>query len=753
MDLLENIVVNLLSDTYTLIVGFVAIGIPLALQMAVNASEKYDNALVIKRLTTGWIINPITLILFSTIYVTLSLSLEVAFPELSKFDYFVSHYLTEIRSTLGGVFISIIIGAGYFYIRFYYRVLQSTEKYIDGFLFPNTSLVPAIYWLNGALTWRVFSILVDKIESKKIAKKDFKSINAGLEVLITQLEEKSWEKRYIDILFKFNCKIRKAYLKEFKKSAPKLSPSDILIIKMYWDALIRIVKLSRGNQDTKLSFHSQRLLSSLAVNFIHHPQYNDIASSNFSTTTEEKINWSHDLYELARWQSQQDSKGIDLVLECEWIRDLCGVLAEPDYRYSRAGTMEAFKTFENILELVAQNHPNKIFNVYKNFSEGMPSFHGYDHFPAACDKDTVWINDFWASFDRKNFSLEGDDKVSEELLSLKDGRAYIKHASYGMSRPLTEQEVVLEWNRLNYKEIYKKSYLDYCGFLALKFVAILAYFQKWNELKYCLEWAKPRDSQVNYIGNVLLASTDKEIERIIFSKFETINNNHWFFERHDILPFVCRGLLFQLVFYYEKTGDFSHFFTSGGLSESRKQTRILELLINQQQFIEYCGVFDSSLISRVVSYLKDSLANLESRTNKLLVNCEPSASRWEQFKIAIEEGWHTKATTDPLANMFLSMLNFKFTEKICPVEIKLVIQEFPKEDFIEGFPSVANNEIFGEIALDRTLHFVYEEIKRKAVEKPGGDINPTDKALVIASAAKLAEMGVNLHLKLIHDLH
>jgi hypothetical protein len=137
MDLLENFVENLLSDTYTLIVGFVVIGIPLALQIAVNASEKYDSALVIKRLTTGWIINPVSLIFCSTIYVILSLSLKFLLPVISHTNN-MNDYLIKINLTLAVGFITIIISAGYFYIRFYYRTLKSTEKCVDDFLFPNS---------------------------------------------------------------------------------------------------------------------------------------------------------------------------------------------------------------------------------------------------------------------------------------------------------------------------------------------------------------------------------------------------------------------------------------------------------------------------------------------------------------------------------------------------------------------------------------------------------------------------------------
>lgn len=741
MELFKRLVETLISDSYTLIVGFVAIGIPLALQIAVNASEKFDNSLLAKRLTTGWIINPIVLIVLSTIYVCISLSIKLFYPIILSSSCFLNNYLSEVKATLAITFLLIMIGAGYFYIRFYYRILKTTEKYISEFLLLDPLLLGFIKKLNNFYSCSIFYKLVVHLESRKFTKKEFASISAGLEVLISQLNKKSWEKTFVDLLFKINNKINRSYFKQYQQPSPKLSSSDILLIKMYWDALIRIIKLSRSNYDTKLSFHSQRLLSSLAIKLIHHPQYEDIATNEFNIEKEEKINWSHDLYEIARWQSQQDTQGIDLVLECEWSRDLCDLLAEPDYRHSRLGTVQALRIFTDILELVAKKHPEKIFSVYKNFSEGMPSYYGHDHFSISLDESTKWENVFWVNFYQKYFSLEGEDKVTDELISLKDGRAYLKYGEYGISRPLTEQELNSSYSRVNYKEIYKKSYLDYCDFLSLKFIAILSYFQRWEELKYCLEWAKPRDSQVNYVGNVLLASSGAEVEQLIFRKFESVNDNHWFFERHDILPYVFRGLLFQLTFYYEKNGTLNNFYTSGELVDSRKQTRILNLLINQYDHVKDCTVFDQRLISEVVDKLKQSLQSLESRAKKLLINSEPSYERWEQFKIDLESGWHTQEISDCWANSFMNMMNFTFTHKVLPVEIQILNLELDKEDFIEGFPSVSNNDFWGRKAFDNMVFPIFKEMQHDAVECTDEENTMIDEALIMASAVQLNDMG------------
>lgn len=71
----------LVSDTFTLIAGFIAIGIPLSLQVIQSASEKYKSPYLIKHLSSYYFISPAFLIVNTLIYLLVSIAFKYLLPE------------------------------------------------------------------------------------------------------------------------------------------------------------------------------------------------------------------------------------------------------------------------------------------------------------------------------------------------------------------------------------------------------------------------------------------------------------------------------------------------------------------------------------------------------------------------------------------------------------------------------------------------------------------------------------------------
>jgi len=64
---------DLISDTFTLLAGFVAIGIPLSIQVVEKAAQRYKSEYLIKHLSSwGWF-TPTVLVTGSFIYIVLAL--------------------------------------------------------------------------------------------------------------------------------------------------------------------------------------------------------------------------------------------------------------------------------------------------------------------------------------------------------------------------------------------------------------------------------------------------------------------------------------------------------------------------------------------------------------------------------------------------------------------------------------------------------------------------------------------------------
>ncbi len=726
--------IKTISDTYTLIVGFVAIGIPLALQIAGRESEKFDNPILTKRLTSGLIVNPVSLISISILYVIFSYSIKLASSNSSKL---ISSYSVELNVFSLTLFLITITWAGWFYSRFYLRVTSKMENFACYLLQIKQPLsIKIAKSLHSKYPIKLMETYIEFRSSKKFAKRDIGNVDAGLEILVQQIKLKKWTPEYQNILFEFTRKLTNAYFGAYKANKPKLTVNDIIIIKLYWVALIKIIKISRNNYDSGMSFHSQRLLYSLAGNLIHHPQYDEIVIDEPSYQGEHKICWSSDFYEIARWQSQQPTKGIDLILECEWIKELCGILSEPSFENSSKGAIQAFRLLIDILHLVTDKHPDKIFKLYKNISENLPSFNGSHRQTYWFDSERKWTQKFWFNFYSQNFEITDFGKIQTELDSLSNGNAYIQYGTFKQSKPLSEHEIEECLAQPEWGELFKKAYLSYSDFIALKFLAVLAFHKRWVELYNCLEWSKPKGSNAHYCGNVFLPEDNTSLAKIIFEKLNWITNDFWFIDRQNIEPYVFEGLAYCFLYLNERYKNPAPIYTGGPLTEIYKQESILSRLIAATESLKGNNTFNDSLINNNLEWLGVSLDRIQERKATLKANLQPTIEQKLNFKDAIVEGWEKKLKNKHNGYNIQSLFKVSYSNNVQANNISIIKQDFPKDSF-----SDSNLEIFGEVAFDRVFNHLYQKLLRLSTHIKSSEKISFQNQVVFANAKTLTDLG------------
>ena len=632
---------NIIEYTYTLIVGFVAIGIPLAIQISGQSSEKYDNTLLAKRLTQGVFVNPVNLIVISVLYITLSLYLNLAVTD-TESDLLVipSDQALIIKSILFLLFFITLISAGWFYIRLYFRSLTKTEKYINNFLMlENTLFLTSLEYVNSKRQSKLLSLWIERFRRRRFSESDMLSINAGLEVLIEQLKSKSWESEFIEILFLFHKKVRKVYFGDYKEVVAPLCKSDVKLIKMYWDALIRIIRLSREAEDAKLSFHSQRLLAEVVSYIVHHPQYDLLVAESYSIISDNKINWTSDVYEIARWQGHQSGKGIDLVIECEWFGNVFGIMRDIDFKNGTKGTVAASRLVIDILYNIASEHPNKIISLFKNISANLygDTRQGY-YFTWPDDESMKWISEFWDDFNNIEFSLKNIDTLDDMLLSLSDGRAYVKYGSYPLSQPLNKAEIEKANEAIKLDEIYESIFLKFIKSIGWEFSALLAFYSRWQEFYDCLEWKQPRETTAHHLGEAMLTTSVSELLELIRRDYNVINSHFRFHDRHEIGPYAFRAFLFQLCYLHERGDGIGLLYTSGSIDDGIIQKQILEKLLEQEKNIKG-NIFSDTVMDSVCNVIRKSITSIDQRIQSDEKNKPIDSDKWTSLKNEIEQGW------------------------------------------------------------------------------------------------------------------
>ena len=740
------------SDTYTLIAGFVAIGIPLSLQFAGQASDRYDNAILAKRLTTGRVVTPNTLIVLSILYIISGMLLKILFKEKSTVvDEQYQYILTAISMSL--FFITIIFSA-WFYLRFYYRILKTTDEYIPELLSINPSwLLDLVKGWNENKERIAFTQYINKFEFVRYVKRDYGQVSTGVEVLIEQIKNKPWDSSYKFMLSQFNMRMVKGYFGSYNKSSSRLNNTDIEFIKLYWDALLRIVRNARNDSNIEMSFKSQRYLSSLLTHIIHHPQYSEMIISNFD---DEKngIRWHTDIFEIARWQSHQRSEGIDLILECEWFGQISNVLAEPDARISFYGTNTAFECLYDVWGLIAKSCPEKILPAYKKITESLPSTYGHDEHFHSNDRGLKWLYSFFRDFYNNPVGMSDKYTIDEQLQALFNGKAYVQYGQFGESRPLTQIEYAEVLTKIDYEELYKETFLLSVKLYSLKLLATLALFERWNELGDCLGWRQPEGSKVTYCGNGFLPENANLLASALFDNYNYITNHHWFYDRHDLDSYVYRGSLYVLLLCFKKNKSLNSIYSGRNLSNIKIEKNILKGLLNQVKYIEVLK--DNDLIE-VEKILNINLENLEKIESKLVLTTPICQDKWFDYKMALIRGWNERAANKREGENILSLFSHSLSKHIQPISCKILNQLQEREQFLKGTYVVGNCEVFGLKAYDRFISCLYTELLKKAENQKSSEIEKLDNIVIFAPQPKLVEYGFKptskRQLLLYHPLH
>lgn len=758
--------VNLLGangETYTIIVGFVVIGIPLALQNVKNDADNYNSKMLVNRFTSGSVVSPFSLVIFSVCYIILSFSAK-GFPKENI-------YFPYINLILFCLFFLTTVCSGYFYIRFYKRVTTSSESYVSRLLnlppltsASKTPKLPTIE-LNSMykkidnkleqttstgitkktyvlLLNQILSIIKTTIERKKkntkqrqikpktYKKKQIDEQSAGLELLLNKFKNKNYSEQFLKLYFEYFHNLERSTFGIFKNKKKTLSDSEITLLSVLWASLIQVLKAARTNQDSMLSFRSQRALSVLISEFVHHPQASKIIVESSHIDQDKQINLSRDIYEIARWQSQQTTDGIDLILECEWMNKLCSLLTECSFENDTNYVLSCFKTYQNIVELNCKKHPEKILTTYKNLVESLPFVdHVYDyqyHLPL----EIRWLFDFWLDFQENKFYLYDTQRIKEHLETLINGKAYIKYGEYGVSRPLTEEEYEQTLVHLKRDKLYKQAYLYQCEYSILVMIGYIAFYKRWKELEECLYWRQPLGTNVNYCGEAVLPESVIALENLISDNFDKINDLMFFVDRHEAINYIFKGLCAILVIFNERKNSVVALFSNSNTTNIKENIEILKHLKKQITNINNENYFSDESVNTIQNLIDNSLVALQERSLNFRKDRKINSEEKSQFSDQLFAGFENKENPYKLNNLF----KVSFTKNILPNQALLIKGEISKDH-------ITCSEHIGTEAHTRLFNHVYQFLTKSAKRTVFKKLNSEGNIIIFANNEKLTSYG------------
>lgn len=304
-------------------------------------------------------------------------------------------------------------------------------------------------------------------------------------------------------------------------------------IKEYWNAIIKIIIVARENYDSYLSFNSQRKLISLILNIINNPLYeNEKFQALFAMKSMQQA-----IYELARYQNLHDKKGIDLFLKCEIISQL-NQFEKKDYFISTKGTVDLYQTLIDIFKIICSDKPQYILDVYRNIVD----FRQYSKdIKTEFTIDDQWILGEISEINRACSKISFDDyhNLNNKFNKIKN---HVEKSRNDDSEDEIEKYLNDIKNKLLPFSIYNRSLKKHRDYISLKILAILAYYERWDEIIKIVNWKNPEESEIINIGNSLVSNEINTLYKIYKDNYDKYLNDNQFIDNHVLVYYIKKAL-------------------------------------------------------------------------------------------------------------------------------------------------------------------------------------------------------------------
>ncbi|MFM1643666.1 hypothetical protein [Aeromonas salmonicida] len=701
-DILANYI-NIVSDTYTLMAGFVAIGIPLSLQFAGQASEKYDNATLIRYYSSSKYASPTIIMIISVLYILSSLLLKVISNNNDVGDIALCKYLAYISSFL---FTLILILSAFFYHNLYRGVLKTTAQHIP--------LLLKIQEKPSIIKRVIPKNLIKKKGLSRYNYKDYAIVSAGLEVLIAKVKTNAWGDSYKNIISTMHFDFIKMYFGRNKDLPSKLSDVDIRFLKLYWESLLLIIKNTGESDNAELSFKTQRYLFSILGNIIHNPQYHSIVSES-SYDSQEKIHLFKDVYEMARWQLHKKNEISNLFIECEWFYAISNIILKSDIRFGGDGSLSAFQCLNSIWELLVKDSPDKILSAYKNITEHLPSFHGDDFwyftYSPFYNPEYHWARNFFRDFYNSKLTLSDGGNIDEKLSELVNGKAIIKYGQFGVSIPLSAEQYNDIIININFEDLYKKAFLYDAEFYSLKILAMLCLFNRNEEIEKCLNWRQPEDAQAHYLGNSFFPENTEQLINFISNQYHRICGDNWFYERHDLEIYVYRASLLLMKTYSgrDSINDINEVLPSKHMFSDRNKA--YRILLGMSKQIDTVDFFDINQKMAIKNKFDEILILIQHEHKNQLLTTPLNNKTIEKFKSDFIDGWRSLFEKN---SSILTLFSLKKTKTIQDIDVEVLRKTLKREALINDQVTIHGLNLYGESAYKYFIVVIYRHLLHTA---------------------------------------
>ncbi|RTE86567.1 MULTISPECIES: hypothetical protein [Gammaproteobacteria] len=610
-----HFVADSIGYSFTILVGFVAIGIPLSLQVISRATEKYNSAHIIRYLSSWRLITPKRIYWGLILYFILSLTFKSLLPVDGESD--ISFLMQVYAWAVALMCLAIVLALGMWFSHIFSQASKRPREIYD-------SLKRGVEPHVGARRGRYLDQLNARID---IVREGLSSnpLDVELEEPITELM-----KEVRPLVFNEDWVV-------------PVQSNEWLVVVNFILSLNEVSRAARKN-NRSLNFSAQRSVFVLLGYIFNHPQFSELCGSRRSRPTKAPfLNLTQIMYSEAERQNYDPCSYDDLYAEGEWLSNIMGLFMRArDFSLNPEGLDAALNLWESLVAYAARNNPNRLTKLHQSLKEAATSgLYKKQLAPVMLgenEKFSMWRKRF---NNLKPFKISKLNQCEEALGVLHGDEAKGEWSEFNGC--FGHESKFLKQTLPNVSDIrvtcIQSSALDSIAY----FFALCALNNSWSELKESWYQYQPKDADANYIQYGLFNRDLGSFSDWINEHVLSLDNK--FYERHNIKSYAASACVVILAEMLSLGNPPS--FRLLSIEQSEKLEQFIVLLKSKSQLIMRESVRDAfdwdypeahRIKIQVDDFLDTELENCKQYTVKQLKNCVPEASNPDDLKL-IYQSW------------------------------------------------------------------------------------------------------------------
>ncbi len=395
---------------------------------------------------------------------------------------------------------------------------------------------------------------------------------------------------------------------------------------------------SRHNRG--IYFSSQRLLHNISFYLLSHPDYEKLFRHSWDSNTEDRVEITRILYDLAERQNMNPRPTGDVTAEGEFSGRIFDIINYKIYSITpnKVGLKDAFQLWKDHCRSSATINPSRLKYLYENLRDAATHNYIHDIDRPYIYPEPAWFQDWLSLFVKLKPSIYMLEDYQDAYNSLNGIQANGEWASISIMAKNSVFQEISSWKLEDIQAAcIQSTALNSIGYL----FGVIALYGRWRELKDCWYSTQPVYASALFCSHDFFNRNLPSFCNWMIANIAEQDDAVFFVGRHSLNKNILKACIVLVADELNSNTLAALPMASNSVVEINKAVVVVQGLLLHVELIEDVNVRlafdwkDSSdvLRNKVDLVLKNTLDNLNSNLSKALLACIPCPTDPEDLEI------------------------------------------------------------------------------------------------------------------------